>query len=237
MVLVPAQSAAGATCGRRSGSGLGVSSFHGWGLPTPPDLVILIWEREEGNLRSNPRSARRLFTDPSTMVFSLSFWQYWPRPSFLVSFAASFLYQFKCTHHPFKQIMSTFTLTLLLKATAKEGAVQRHVAFTWSRKSSETHAVKSGTPPRAVKIICHSFAWKGLTRAPGANLAARSHLPQASPPRGAWLPACQAEGGTGCRAGPQSKALAAGGMQGWCSFKATRISSHNVRRDPQKTNL
>lgn len=95
----------------RSGSGLGVSSFHGWGLPTPPDLVILIWERGEisGPIRG---SAHRLFTDPSAMVFSLC--------QFLAVLAAlplffwfplqlHFSISLNVPHHPFKQIMSTFS--------------------------------------------------------------------------------------------------------------------------------
>lgn len=77
-------------------------------------------------------SAHRLFTDPSAMVFSLSVSGSIgrPPPLFLVSFAASFLYQFKCTSSSIQaDYVHFFTLTLLLKATAKEGAVQRHVAF------------------------------------------------------------------------------------------------------------
>lgn len=115
----------------RSGSGLGVSSFHGWGLPTPPDLVILIWEREE---KSQVQSAvlPADFSLTPQLWFSLSVSGSIGRlpPLFLVSFAASFLYQFKCTSSPIQaDYVHFFTLTLLLKATAKEGAVQRHVAF------------------------------------------------------------------------------------------------------------
>lgn len=73
-------------------------------------------------------SARQLFTDPSLCRFLAVL----PAlPLFLlVSFAASFLYQFKCTSSPIQaDYVHFFSLTLLLRATAKEHAVQRYVAF------------------------------------------------------------------------------------------------------------
>lgn len=95
----------------RSGSGLGVSSFHGWGLPTPPDLVILIWEREE---KSQVQSAV-LPTD-----FSLTPQLWFSLCQFLAVLAAlplffwfplqlHFSISLNVPHHPFKQIMSTFS--------------------------------------------------------------------------------------------------------------------------------
>lgn len=78
-------------------------------------------------------SARRLLTDPSAMVFSLCRFLAVLAALpllLLVSFAASFLYQFKCTSSPIQaDYVHFFSLTLLLRATAKERAVQRHVAF------------------------------------------------------------------------------------------------------------
>ena len=76
-------------------------------------------------------SARWLLTDPSAMVFSLCrFLAVLAALPLLVSFAASFLYQFKCTSSPIQaDYVHFFSLTLLLRATAKEHAVQRHVAF------------------------------------------------------------------------------------------------------------
>lgn len=76
----------------RSGSGLGVSSFHGWGLPTPPDLVILIWEREEkSQVQSAVLPTDFSLTPQLWFSLSVSFWQYWPPSPSFSGFLCSFI--------------------------------------------------------------------------------------------------------------------------------------------------
>lgn len=143
-------------------------------------------------------SARRLFTDPSAMVFSLCRFLavLAALPLFLlVSFAASFV-SLNVPHHPFKQIMSTFShLTLKSYSQGACSAETCSVCLTWSPKSSETHAVnlELGTPPRAVKIrhFVTVLPGRAFGRQSQPEVDCRSHLLGSVLPPGSWLPACR----------------------------------------------
>lgn len=156
-------------------------------------------------------------------------------PPFSPGFLCSFLYQFKCTSSPIQaDYVHFFSLTLLLRATAKERAVQRHVAFALlgARKELRNSCCESGTrhSPWSCEnqTLCHNFAWKGLTLGARANLrwtADPTFWARSSPRE--LAPCLQAEGGTECPGqGHRSKALAAGGTQS--QHSSPRLGFHLI---------